>query len=395
MADQTAAQQQRMAQLQKIMYQNAAQDLFLQTAIPRRQRVGIKPYVDGGTTAWDLPQSGLASCLMVTVRGTITVAGSITAGTWKAGPNPFPWGIIKSLQLASNQSLLLRSMSGWSNYKWLRNRYGFDPLAALGTQYASAASASLGAGVAPQIVPGANVTAATYTVAMSFPVPISYNSRQTAGMLILQSNAVKYTLSLNWAQITSGISATGPSTNDAFDNLTGTGISVTTNLNATVDIETYDIAHDMTPSLSLYMCVNEQVQSPLVQGVNEFRIPNGDLYTTLMLEFVNNNVRMPHSQLANVQFSYAGNNLRYDEDYDTKTAFDLWQKNVLPTDGNFIWDLGLRNGLTDQRDIFDAFNSAQVTNLLVRATIPATVAVTGINQMTLVTESLRTANQSY
>lgn len=384
-----------MQMLQRINLQNAAQDLFLQTAIPRRQRMGTKTYADGGASNFDLPQSGLASMLMVTIRGTIVITGNVTAGTWKAGPNPFPWGIVKSLQLASNQSLLLRSMSGWSNYKWLRNRYGFDPLAALGTQYASALSASIGAGVAPSIVPGANVAAGTYNVAMSFPVPISYNSRQTAGMLILQSNAVKYTLSLNWAQIASGVSATGPSTNDAFDNLTGTNLAVTVNLSTTVDIETYDIAHNMTPSLSLYLCVNEQVQSPLVQGVNEFRIPNGDLYTTIMLEFLNNNVRMPHSQLAQVQFSYAGNNLRYDEDWDTKSAFDLWSKGVLPTDGNFIWDLGVRNGLPEQRDIFDSFNSAQVTNLLVRATIPASVAITGNNQMTLVTESLRTANQAY
>lgn len=390
----TAAQQQRLAQIQRIAMQDAAQDLFLQTAIPRRQKMGTKAYADGGTTAWDLPQSGLASCLMVSIHGTIVVAGSVTSGKWQDGVNPFPWGIIKSLQLASNQSLLLRSMSGWSNYKWLRNRYGFDPLNAFGTQYAGNAANYLGAGVAPAIVPGANVTAGTYAVNMTFPVPISYNSRQSAGMLILQSNAVKYTLSLNWAQISSGISATG-GTNDAFLALVGTGLSVTANLNATVNIETFDITHDMTPSLSLYMCVNEQVQSPLVQGVNEFRIPNGDLYTTLMLEFVNAGTRMRHQDLQNVQFSYAGNNLRYDEDPDCKVAFDLWQKTVLPTDGNFIWDLGIRNGLDQQRDVFDSFNSAMVTNLLVRATIPSSIAISGTNQMTLVTESLRTANQSY
>lgn len=366
-------------------------DTFLSVTSPQIFRVTGQPWSDGGVANFTLPQTGLASCLMINIAATITVAGTITSGKWKGWPNPAPFGIIRNLSLSSNQNLQIRNHSLWGMYKWLRMRYAFDPFATPAGSYSAGTNTLIGVG-ALAIQPGANVTAGTYVVNMSFPMPIAYNRECLTGLLMLQNNSIQYILSLQYGNITGGISATG-GTNDLFNTLIGTSLVITAAVNVTCDIEIMQIPANYPPNLSMFMSVLEYSQTPINTGQNVVKPSVSDVFTMFLLEVVNNGLPVPPANITTATYVYSGNLRRYDEDYVTKLGFDMWQHSIQPMDGVIMYDMGIRKGLVEKRDLFDAFNDTVVTDLQLQMNLSSAITVAAPNQITVIAESLRFVQQ--
>jgi hypothetical protein len=366
---------------------------FLTVAQPQIQQVeSTKPYTDGGKTRWILPQSGAASMLMVNIQGSVTVAGTVTGGTFQGFPYPAPLSIINNVSLFNGQNIQLHNLSGWGWYKWARKRYAIDPFSIPAGHFSSGVNTVLGVG-APSMAPGQAVAAGTYNFNITLPLPIAYNRELLTGLLALGSNSIQYPFEITWGNIVKGISATG-GTNDLFNGLTGSGLSITANINTTVDIELIQYPVNYPPNLSMFMTVNESTFGNPVAGVNVVRPAPSDLYTMFMLEAVNNGSPISPATISETVFRYGGNIIRYDQDFSTQLGFGLWETGIQETDGTMAWDLGIRGGLVAKRDLYDAFNDAQVTDLRLEFTIPQTTTIEGVGNLSLITEALRFVAQS-
>lgn len=386
---------------QMIAAQDALNNEFLVHSTNYTNRFGARAHVDGGNISWTLPQFGLLSKLMLTVYGTITVAGTVTSGTFQNRPNPAPFVLGKQLRFYNNQSVFVRNHSLWGGYKWLRSRYGVDPFGGLtsgslstfnNAMVGNSALASAPGGTPSNPLPASNIAAGTYNIAMSFAIPIAYNNRLSTGALNLQSNSILYTLSLDTAQIASGISATG-GTNDLFNALVGTGLSVTSNLTWTLNGEIFTIPAGHEPNESMVMTVQELTKSPLIAGENYLDLPNADIYTMMIAELYNAGAPVDPRTITETQFRYSGGTRRYDADPICQNAQFLYEHGIPQIDGVTAYDLGIRNGIVEQRDLFDGFNSASVTNAQIAITLPGTFAASGNNGITVLSETLKSATQ--
>ena len=347
-------------------------------------------WVDGQTQYWNLPQAGLASMMMVNVQFQIVVAGTVSGGTFQGLPAFAPWSLIKQLTFASNQNLNLISLSGPALYQWLRMRYAFDPFKASPGFFMSTAQQQylgIGNGTGP-VVPGAAVSAGTYNINLSFPVPVAYNRELLTGLLFLQNNSVLYQLGIQWGNVAAGISSTG-GTNDIFNGLTGTGLSVTASMTSqTVEIETMLIPRNYPPDTSMFMSLNES-SYPLTAGFNSFYPPVNDVYTWLGVQAINNGAAIAPNNLTNIVFQYSNNLRRNQQQAITSAAWSYWLKGVLPPDGFFEFDFGIRKGLALKRDVFDSFNYTKVTNLQIQFNIPGNATITSPSQIRFISEALR------
>jgi len=140
--------------------------------------------------------------------------------------------------------------------------------------------------------------------------------------------------------------------------------------------------------LSTYKSVTEYQQTPLVSGNNQYRPPQNDLYTMLLLEIINNGTQVTPANIQNPTWIHSGNAYDMVEDYPTMLARDYFQHGIPGMDGMIAYDLGMRRGIAQQRDLLDAFNDQSITNLTIQWTHPSTMTVTGVNQVNIVAESL-------
>ena len=370
-----------------------SEQFLAQTKAKSVKVVSAQAYVDGGTSNYQLPQAGLGHMLWVIIQGTITVAGTVTSGTFKTYPNPAPFSIIKRVRFGSNNALNLRDLSGWSWYKWIRYRYGIDPLAAKGTySYSANNTAALGVTGSALIRNGANVAAQAYTFNLALPMPISYNNAAEQGLIVLQQNVTFYTLSIDWGQVVGGISTTGGS-NDLFTTLVGTGLSVTASISVTVGLEYFEALPGIGRLISMFMSATDMI-TPIAAGDNMVKFPTGDYFTMFLLEAINNGAPLAVANIQNPQFMYAGNVYDNYDDYLVRLGHAYYQHDgVPPMDGVIDWDLGTRRGLLARRDTLDAFDNLNVTDGQLRFTVPGTVTITGNSGVYLVMESLRYLRQ--
>ncbi len=373
---------------------------FLRQTKPKAVKVATaSPYVDGGRSTFRLPQSGLAHQLWVVIQASIVVAGTVTSGTLKGWPNPAPFSILKRLRFGSNNAFNMRDLSGWSLYKWCRQRTGVDPYPQVPTtdprhSFSAVNDRLLGNSMTNAPVPGANIAAGTYLCNMAFPIPIGYNNAAEQGLLVLQQNSTFYDLTIDWGTITGGITATGGS-NDFFQSLVGTGLSVTPTITVTVGLDWFEPVAGIGKLISMFMSVSDNITSPLVAGENIIRPPVNDYYTMFSLELVNNGAVIAPTDIQNLIFQHSGNVYDYQEDYLVRLAKNYYLHNGLPpVDGEIVWDLGLRRGNIQRRDTLDAFDDMNITDLQLRFTLPGTLTITGVNQASLVMESLRYIRQA-
>jgi len=360
------------------------------------QRVSQISYVDGGQATIQLPQTGLGIRKWLSIDGVINVnAATITGGRWSAWPNPAPFSIIKNLMLSSNQSVTLENFDLWSGVNWARNRYGRDP----NSPYAPSLSATNWNAVGGNnaIVPGANVLAGTYDFSICIPLDMAFNWKLVAGLVNQQYPATIFLDKYVFGSIVSGISATGGS-NDFFNNLTGTGISITASVEITLDEEicTYNPNPQFMPQTGLAMTVNgvsPYPQTPIFGAENIIQLPQNDVYTMIMLETWNNGQPLPASDIVSAKLMYGGAQTVTDLTYDTMLSKQYWHNGVLPCDGWIVFDLSNLSGNGQLRDFYDNFNSNGATGFQLRVTFSGGIVASSPG-FRLVTENLRQVNQN-
>lgn len=369
---------------------------FLQNTKSKFVRVATaQAYKDGQTTSYQLPQAGLAYMLWVIVQGTITVAGTVTGGTIANYPNPAPYALIKRVKFGNNNSFNMRDFTGWGWYKWLRWRYGLDPLSSGATvNFSANNTAAMGLTGAGRPVAGANVAATTYNVNLMLPLPIAYNQSGELGLIVLQQNSTFYSVQIDWGQVTTGIGATGGS-NDFFTGVTGTGLTVTAAITATVGLEFFEAIKGVGALVSMFMQVNEQNNGALVNGENTIRLPANDFYTAFQVEVLNNGAPVAVANIQNPTFMHSGAIYDIQDDYLVNLARNYFQHRNVPPDGTITYDFGLRRGIIDRRDTIDMFDNSNITDAVVKFTLPGsgTLTLTGLNQSSVVMESLRYIDQ--
>jgi hypothetical protein len=372
---------------------------FLRMTKPKSVKVvSASPYADGGRTSYRLPQSGLAHTLWLVIQASIVVTGTISSGTWKGWPNPAPFGIIKRLRFGSNNAFNMRDLSGWSLYKWIRQRTGIDPYPQIATtapitSFDTVNKSLMGQAQVNPIIPGASVAAGTYLANMAFPIPIGYNNAGEQGLLVLQQNSTFYDLSIDWASIAA--SGAGPFTNDLMTTVTpATTATVVPTITVTIGLDWFEPVAGIGKLISMFMSVSDQVISPLTAGENIIRPPVNDYYTMFSLELVNAGAVVAPTNVQNLIFQHSGNVYDYQDDQLVRLAKNYYLHNgLMPTDGETVWDLGMRRGNLLRRDTLDAFDDMNITDLQLRFTIPSTVTISGVNQASLVSESLRYIRQ--
>lgn len=379
---------------QQIIYLTNTQ--FLANTRPKRMKIASnQPYVDGGINRYNLQQTGLADKLMLYVSASIVVAGTITSGTFNGFSQgmPAPWSIFKNVQFGSNNNLTLRNFSGWSMYKWVRNRYCADPMKCTAVNYSTNTLAALGLNQGSNnIVAGANVAAQTYTFNVAIPIDLAYNQTAEQGLLSLQNGNIIYTLTVQWGQITGGITATGGS-NDLFNALVGTGLSVTATIGAYVGMDVWDYPNlasnvSLAALESTFVSVSDSIQANLNTGTNTYKPPQNDIYTQIGIEVINNGAPVAVANIQNPQWLYAGNVYPMVEDYQPLLVRDYFEHGIPQIDGNIWYDLGMRRGERLRRDMIDGFNDMSITNLQIQFTLPNSLSITGTNQMNVVLENV-------
>lgn len=369
-------------------------DQFLQATKAKTVKVATgQAWLENQTQTWNLPQAGLLSCLWVLVTGSITVAGTVTSGTWKGYPSPAPFGLIRRMRFGSNNSFNLRDLSGWNWYKWIRYRYGVDPLTYTATsKFSSAAQAAIGNNVSTMPVSGANIATGTFAVTLGLPIPIAYNKAAENGLIVLQTNQTVYSLSIDWGTVTSGISGTG-GTNDLFQTLVGTSLVITASFTTTIAMDWYEPINGIDNLISAFMSVNDQTFVGLATGENIIAPPQNDFYTMILMEVINNGLPVAPANLQNVVWGYAGNVYDFQDEGAMRMLRSFYDHTLVPMDGVMDFDLGLRRAQPQRRDTFDGFNNLNVTDLKLRFTLPSSLTLTGTQQVNLVMEALRYLDQ--
>lgn len=362
-------------------------DTYLRSTNPVVTPVApLQAWGDGGTMNFNLPQAGLLATMMVYIDFTITVAGTITGGTWQPDA---PLSLIKNLSFRNQQGFLLHNYSGVGWYEWVRMRTGIDIFKATanGAFRSANVESTLGIGNATTpVVPGANVTAGTYKVRWAMPVFIAYNSKLSAGCVNLQNSSRQYVLSLQFGTVKGGIGGNG-GTNDMFNGLLGVSNDIVVNVTASnvqVSAETMQVLETVEPDLSMVMVVQEALFN-LQQGQNTVIPSYQDTFNALIMTVTNNGARAPYGNLSDIEFIYASNQRRYVEEIATKAGYNYWMHNgVPPQDGQIMYDMRLRGGVIGDPDIYDVFNNAIITGFSLRFNQSA--AVTGVNGVRLLTE---------
>lgn len=369
----------------------------------KKRRLGLSvnnKFVEGGISSFQLPQAGLANTLWIWIQGTIVVAGTISGGTWATYPLPAPFSLVNRMSFYSNNNYRYRDLAGWSWYKWVRDRYGWDyQTACPGIGFSPDVQLTIGNNIASgnKIVAGANVAAGTYHFSIAMPVPVSYNWAGDTGLIALSTENVLHYLDLSWGTAVGSIGATGGSSS-LINGLTGSGISVTATVNIAAELDyfmpTPDMVGRMANFTSQYMAAYDQTFFNIGPGPNVVQPPPTDYYTWLQLELVNNAAPIGQTSITNAQWQYAGqvfDFLDYGPVFATRNA---WLHKNIPLDGTLTYDFGTRLGNPMRRDRYDSFNNQSVTGLQLGFQLPGGLSITQPAQISAVYESLRPFQQA-
>lgn len=366
----------------------------------RSMVVSNQPLPDGASNVQaQLDSAGLLNYLYLSVFGTITVAGTVSSGTFQGYPTPVPYTLLKRIRFGNGSGVSLRDLSGWSQYKHSRYRNGFDPavITEASTSFDSNAATLMGQN-GTRMVKGANVAAGTYAVNFLLPIPIAYNAAGEGGLINLQGGTNFY-FQMDIANIANGISATG-GTNDVFNALVGTGLTITPNLNYSLCMEYFDmpIQNGSVPNLSqllgFYLKVSEQNTNPLVAGNNAIRMQNADWYTMILAECINNSQPVGDAYLGTSSLQWAGAVSLETLDRWSEVNHSVYQHGGLkPMDGVIDFDFGLRREQLLRREQIDAINNSNITSLTANITTASNLTVSGTNGIYCVCETLQMTPQ--
>lgn len=353
------------------------------------------PIAENSTVRISLPKSGLLNKFYLMITGSVTISGTVTSGTWTATPDArAPYGFIQRYKLSNNSAVILHTLSGGNIPTWLRYRTGVDydqtnnfninssdALTALG-QYTTSSS---------EIVPGANISAGTYSLNKVIEIPVSYNNAGSMGLINLQNENNEYQVELTLGSIISGLTATGGSTS-IINTLVGTGLSYTlSNFNIQVKCDLFAIVQNVPANLSRFMFVQDTTKVT-ANGDGYFDMPNSELYTLIIAKFVNNGVYVPWAQVANkIEMQYGGNRVRYSRQPQELIGVNWSNSNfeTAPENGCYAFDMQHRKTDLRMQDVYDAFNDANATDFRLHYNLAMTTPSNPY--VSVISESLRSA----
>lgn len=235
----------------------------------------------GNTDSVQLRQTGIIAGLEVRVYGTITFGGTIGTTTMSYD---WPFNLIQECRVSANgqsnliraRGLTLRALELAVNPKL--DDSGIDKSfggSTVNTGTLAFPTDDWGTSSTNVAAPGTNVAAiGTYTVDLSFFIPLAADPVTLIGSVFAQSSATNLTLDLQWATQSAIISALGASATFASAlnwSVTGVAFSIPQVNNQFV-----------VPDLSTFHQIAEASSGGLVQGPNQYLLPGTGVGRRLM-----------------------------------------------------------------------------------------------------------------
>jgi hypothetical protein len=264
----------------------------------------------GSTDSTQLRQTGIVAGLEIRVYGTLVFGGTITGTSMS---NRWPYNVLKSAVVSANgQSNLINcnglglkvlefAQHGSVTDRGVSHTLGSTTGATQGTL--STAAEDWGTSSSNQLGPGASVPAAgTYTVDLSFFVPLAADQVSLIGSVFAQTSATNLTLDLNWETQANLLTLGGSAT-------------LTTSLNYQVQGVVYSIpivnGHAVVPDLSQFHQVSMVRRSDVGQGDNEWILAGTGVGRKLLRAFFTVTQGSTPAHLAMTSANYGSIGWRY------------------------------------------------------------------------------------
>lgn len=340
----------------------------------------------GSVDSVQLRQTGIIAGLEVRVKGSLTFGGTIGTTTMSYD---WPFNLIQEIRLAANgqsnlircRGLTLRAYEFATNPKisdeGISKSFG-GTASTVGTL--AMASDDWGTSGVNVAAPGTNVAAiGTYTVDLTFFVPVAADQVSLVGAVFAQSQATNLTLDIQWATQNQIVSALGGSATFASSlswKVTGLAYSIP-NVGGAF----------LVPDLSQFHQLAETRFGGMAQGVNEPLLPGTGVGRRLMRVFhqtISNSVplAMTDTNFNRVGWAYGGSDVP--ESYDA--GGDLRAQNIRVTgvDLGGLWGIGLWDfaSIFALRDVVDEATTSDL-RILVGLVSSPTAGATSIAQETL------------
>lgn len=339
---------------------------FLTMTTKNRQMLQDMSYTaQGDNKQVDVFATGFLSFLDVLVYGTITT-GTSAAGTWDA--NHWPWNLIKRLSLRSNAGFTFYDTDGFSNrqiQEWYR--LGYDPGLAISPLVAGPYSTT-GSRNAKIVFPtGALADSTAYKVNVKYRIPVVSHADLRAGLVPLQNNATRVTLSTVLGSITDWAGSSG---------VLGAGGTVA--LTAKTRMEFFSVPSDPSamPDISFIHRIIQDTQPWTASGDQDYRPPVNGVFLRIMERFLNAGVPAKFyatandpttANFGNVGVIYAASEIP--ENYDFRFNLDDRDLDYMTpaADGVFLFDFASGGGSIEMgTSSRDAYNTRRLTEFKLR-----------------------------
>ena len=261
--------------LQGIIVPQAAVDPEAFFRLTRRQRIQIKSNITwqghGAREIVDLPAVGIVSALVVTVKGTITIATAAATPSYR-----WPYDLIKQITLSANGQSNLISVSGakLKVREMMKDNHFTDRGVANNIGGTSRTQGTLAlAAESWGMSPGNSTSTGTYTFELSFEVPVSFDQQYLTGAIFAQTSSTQLQMQIEWNTVAALVS-TNPG------NVTFSAVTYT------VEGEIFPVPYDngvaIVPDLSTFHFLTQVTDTKLAVGENEYRIMGQGIGKQLM-----------------------------------------------------------------------------------------------------------------
>jgi hypothetical protein len=336
---------------------NAATRSFTQTMSPMTMAS------QSTTTSADLPQTGYLAAIDLIFTGTITTTGGGSTTNIGYDQNgPFPFGLIKKINLRTNEGADIWSTSAWGAYQYDRTiRSGFDPITNHSDFLNSGDTDPFAAYCSRPASQGASVV---NTFAVPIRLQLTWGEMLMAGLVLLQNPGVRFTLSIDWG-----------STSNLWSASTAATLS---NVTVTPYLELFLVPREDKdqPDLSLAKTVLEDIRPITQAGIFSYEPPRGNTYTRVIQEFVDKpSTYLPISQtyITNFNVLYSQTqNLRNDPVANRLFTQRRLYGADLPA-GVYVTELSLGNGVPEFPNGRDNLDTSQITDFTLNTTISSSL----------------------
>lgn len=346
-------------------------------AATRRMRFAARPTQAfagiGSQDLIQLRQTGIVASLEVRISGTIVVGGTIGTTTMSY---EWPFNLVQEFRLSANGQSNLLAMRGLScrllelvTQHDLTDNGGGGVFGA--TTVASGTSGlwkipgdDWGTSGVNSLNPGANVAAiGTYTVDLTFFLPVAADPVSLIGAVYAQSAATNLTLVIQYATQAQIFSAVGGAATVAY------------NLNSFVTAVAYSIPNVggkfVVPDLTQFHQVSDTRTLGATQGLNQPMLPGTGVGRRLMRLAINGYsgavptpIAMTAANYSTVGWAYGGND--QPESYDNGSSLRASNVRLCGVDLGTYWGFGVWD-FANQFALRDVIDEGSTSDLRVQA----------------------------